>query len=71
LARQADDRLQLDIFLDQSVLEVFVNGYAAFATRIYPTLPESVALHASASGGAATVGSLAIQRMPPLSARSA
>jgi sucrose-6-phosphate hydrolase SacC (GH32 family) len=65
-----DGRLRYDLFLDRSVLEVFVDGHAAFATRIYPTLPGSDALQAVSTGGPATVRSLAIHSIPPRAARA-
>jgi sucrose-6-phosphate hydrolase SacC (GH32 family) len=47
-----DDFIQLEVFLDRSVLEVFIDNRSAFAARIYPTLgnSEGVALEAMGSG---------------------
>jgi beta-fructofuranosidase len=36
--------LSLRIFLDGSVIELFANGWACLATRIYPTRPDSLGL---------------------------
>jgi len=36
-----DDVIQLEIFLDRSVLEVFIDRRSAFAARVYPTLSNS------------------------------
>ncbi len=49
--------LTLTAYLDRSVLEVFFDGRAAFATRIYPTLQDSagVALSCRGSGAIAEI----------------
>jgi sucrose-6-phosphate hydrolase SacC (GH32 family) len=44
------DAITLTAFLDQSVLEVFIDERAAFATRIYPTLRSSDGVALSCSG---------------------
>jgi sucrose-6-phosphate hydrolase SacC (GH32 family) len=48
------DSLTLTVYLDKSVLEVFLDGRVAFATRIYPTLPDSDGV-ALISRGAGTI----------------
>lgn len=48
-------RLALEIFLDESVLEVFVDNRACFSSRIYPALPESVGVALRAEGGIAVL----------------
>ncbi len=50
----ADEPLRLHVFIDHSVLEVFVNDRAAFTARIYPTLESSTGIDLFASGGTAT-----------------
>ncbi len=60
------DKIRLIIFLDQSVVEVFINGRAAFATRIYPTLAESDGLAAGCVGGSATIELLRVGRIEPI-----
>jgi beta-fructofuranosidase len=55
--------LQLDVFLDRSVLEVFVDSRAAFAARIYPTLPGSSGVAFAAAGNGARVESLRLARL--------
>jgi beta-fructofuranosidase len=51
-----EDSIQLDVFLDHSVLETFVDDRAAFASRVYPTLSAAngVALGCRGSGAKAT-----------------
>jgi len=57
--------LHLDVFVDRSVLEVFVDGRAAFAARIYPTLPESSGVAFLAVNTGARVERLTIARLEP------
>lgn len=49
------ERLTLHVFLDGSVVEVFANGQACLAERIYPTRPDSLGIELFADGGTATV----------------
>lgn len=48
-------QITFQIFLDQSVLEVFVDYRACFSTRVYPALPTSTGIALRAEGGDATV----------------
>ena len=57
------DSIAFEIFLDNSVLEVFLDERAAFATRIYPTLNISDRFALSAFGGAAGVHDFKASRM--------
>jgi sucrose-6-phosphate hydrolase SacC (GH32 family) len=59
-----EDVLEVEIYLDVSVVEVFLDGRAAFATRVYPTLPESEGLALVSFGGEAMVDSVTISRIP-------
>ena len=45
--------LQLHIFVDHSVVEVFANGRVCMATRVYPTRADSVGVELFAAGGVA------------------
>ncbi len=54
------ESLKLHIFLDSSVLEVFVNGRCYLASRIYPERPDSVGLEVFARKGSASIKSLDI-----------
>lgn len=45
-----DEPLQLRIFIDRSVLEVFANNRAFVASRIYPTRPDSLQVALTANG---------------------
>ncbi len=46
-----DEPLQLHIFLDRSVLEVFVNERVSMTSRIYPTRADSLGLALLADRG--------------------
>jgi len=57
------DLLTLTVYLDRSVLEVFCDERAAFATRIYPTLHESDGIALSCRGSGARVESATAARI--------
>jgi sucrose-6-phosphate hydrolase SacC (GH32 family) len=52
---EAGESLDLRIFVDRSMLEVFANGRQCLTQRIYPTLDESVGVKLFAVGGEAVV----------------
>ncbi len=54
-ALRQGESLQLRIYLDRSVLEVFANGRQCMAQRIYPTRGDSTGVALFSRGGAATV----------------
>ena len=55
---QPGERLELRIFLDRSVLEIFANGRQCVTQRIYPSRADSKQIRLFCKGGAATVRSL-------------
>ncbi|MGD0613046.1 MAG: glycoside hydrolase family 32 protein [Anaerolineales bacterium] len=55
--------LRLHLFLDRSVMEVFVDNAIAITTRLYPTRPDSLGIGAFARQGAVTIKSLDIWKM--------
>lgn len=57
------DSLELNLFLDQSVLEVFVDKRSAFAARIYPMLPASTGVWVGSEGPDAKMESLTVKRI--------
>jgi len=59
------ERLQLRVFLDHSVLEVFANGRQCLTQRVYPTRRDSVGVSLFARGGVATVERLDVWDMAP------
>ncbi len=53
-----DETVKLHVFLDRSVVEVYVNGRQIVAQRVYPGLPESVGVSLRAIGRDARLLSL-------------
>ena len=62
---QPDEPLQLRVFVDKSVVEVFANGRQAVMRRIYPSRPDSVGVKLFARGGPARVATLEAWEMTP------
>jgi sucrose-6-phosphate hydrolase SacC (GH32 family) len=60
-----DERLQLRIFLDRSILEVFANGRQCLTQRIYPTRADSLGVVVFARKGSAAVTFLEAWDMAP------
>ena len=58
-----DEAVDLHIFIDQSVVEVFVNGKQALLVRVYPENPSSTGFSITSRGNAATVRELKAWRM--------
>ena len=58
--------LELRVFLDRSVVEVFANGRACITDRIYPSREDSLGLRVFANGGRATLRSLGAWTMAPI-----
>ncbi len=57
------DSIRLDVFVDRSVLEVFVENRAAFAARLYPTLTESAGVAFASAGAGARVQDIRVDRI--------
>ena len=55
-----DDSLDLRVFLDGSVLEVFANDRHCLTSRIYPTRADSTGVSIAAEGGTAVLEDLSI-----------
>ena len=62
---KADEPLNLRVFVDKSVVEVFANGRQAVMRRIYPNRPDSVGVKLFSNGGEARVTSLEAWEMAP------
>lgn len=58
-----DNILDIEVYLDVSVIEVFLDHRAAFAARIYPTLDHSEGVAMNCLGGDACVSSIMIARI--------
>ena len=61
----AGEGLELRIFLDRSVLEVFANGRQCITQRIYPTRADSLGVRLFSKGAAAKVSSIEAWDMAP------
>jgi beta-fructofuranosidase len=57
------DMLGLDVYLDESVMEVFVDQRDAFAARIYPTLVTSTRVLVGSEGSKASLKSITVARI--------
>jgi beta-fructofuranosidase len=64
-ASAEEESIHFDVFVDRSVLEVFVDGLAAFAARIYPTLATSDGVAFASAGSGAIVESVSVARLRP------
>ncbi len=58
-----DENLKLRIFIDKSIVEVFVNSEKFLASRVYPGLKESTGISFRALGKDATLKSLDVWQM--------
>ena len=52
------EKLELRIFIDRSILEVFANGRQCITQRIYPTRKDSTGIELFSKGGSMIVESL-------------
>jgi sucrose-6-phosphate hydrolase SacC (GH32 family) len=59
--------LRLHIFLDASVIETFANSRVGIIDRVYPSSPEALGIGVFAKGGSATVQSLEVWQLKPIS----
>src|SRR5690606_15393628 len=50
VALEENETLKLRVFIDKSVVEVFVNGKQALAVRVYPTRDDSTGISLRAQG---------------------
>jgi beta-fructofuranosidase len=60
------ENLKLRVFIDRSVVEVFVNDRHYLAIRVYPTRDDSLGVSLRASGGEAALVSLDAWQMTPV-----
>ena len=58
VAIEPDEPLQLRVFIDHSVVEVFVNGKQCVAVRVYPDREDSIGVSLRSQGQAAELESL-------------
>jgi beta-fructofuranosidase len=67
---EPDEPLTLHVFLDKSIIEVFVNGKQCLAMRVYPGREDSVGVSLRAQGRSAVLTSLDAWRMQSIHDRS-
>lgn len=60
LAIDAGEPLTLHVFLDRSIVEVYVNGGTCLTERIYPSRPDSLGVDAYARGGSVDMRSIEV-----------
>ena len=58
--------LDLRVFIDPSVIEVFANGRQSLTQRVYPTRADSTEVRLFASGGAALATVVEAWEMEPV-----
>ena len=61
-----DERLELHVFVDRSVIEVFPNTRFCMTQRVYPTRSDSTGIDVFACGGNATLVSLDAWKLKPI-----
>jgi sucrose-6-phosphate hydrolase SacC (GH32 family) len=65
LALASGEPLQLRIFVDKSVVEVFANGRQAVMRRMYPSRADSIGVRLFSNGGSASVSTIEAWKMIP------
>jgi len=64
--RRGSEALKLRVFIDRSVVEVFVNGQQYLATRVYPGRDDSTGVSLRSHGGSALLKGLDAWQMKPI-----
>ena len=62
----SDESLEMHVFIDKSVLEVFVNGKLCLNHKVYPSLVESKEIRLYSVGGKIEVPVLNAWKIHPL-----
>lgn len=62
----AGERIDLRIYLDRSILEVFANGRQCLTQRIYPTREDSLGVRLFSVGGTASFSPIDVWDMAPI-----
>ena len=55
---EKDEDLHLRVFIDRSVVEVFINGKQCLAQRVYPSREDSTRVVLRSQGAGSTLASL-------------
>lgn len=64
-ALKPGEKLELRIFIDRSIIEIFVNDRQCITQRVYPTREDSIGIELFSKGGSMTVESLQAWDMAP------
>ena len=60
---QPDEPLELRVFVDRSIVEVFVNAKQCVAARVYPERPDSTGISFRSQGASSELTRLDVWRM--------
>lgn len=63
---EAGGKLELRVFVDRSIVEVFADGHRYLAQRVYPTRPDSRGVYLAADGADCTIDTAEGWEMSPL-----
>jgi len=58
LKLRSSEKLELRIFIDRSIIEIFANNRQCITQRVYPTRDDSTGIELFSKGGSMTVNSL-------------
>jgi beta-fructofuranosidase len=61
-----DEELELHVFLDRSVIEIYANGHFCLTSRIYPSRNDSLGVGLFACGGSVKLKALDVWQMAPM-----
>ncbi|KAA3658448.1 MAG: DUF4960 domain-containing protein [Calditrichaeota bacterium] len=60
---QSNGKMKLHIFIDHSIIDVFINNSVTFSKRVYPTLSDSRGVDLFSTGGTATAVSIDVWKI--------
>ena len=60
-----NEKLEIQIFIDKSIIEIFANGRQCITQRVYPTRSDSRGIEVFSSGGLSFINNLRVWDMSP------
>ena len=60
-----NEKLEIQIFIDKSIIEIFANGRQCITQRVYPTRSDSRGIEIFSSGGVSFINNLRVLDMSP------
>ena len=60
-----NEKLEIQIFIDKSIIEIFANGRQCVTQRVYPTRSDSHGIEVFSSGGLSLINNLRVWDMSP------